>query len=616
MKRDSIFEKYIDGVTAFESGLVSSSQYILEDTLSLANEYHSETGNYHFCHIGILENLAKIYIHCKIEEKALLTLNIAKELEPDNLRILYRLFMFHLDTLPNEKLALQIYIEATNIYKKKGIYDINNELFKNFSIKGENIKKKRETDLIVDQNLKNERIEPQNLMKQLPIEILAEIFKRIDNTSLKNLLMVCKHWRSIILSSPLIIGIFRFKNDLTYNSLESYLRLFDKRILISEITVDQLSIDAQKTSQEFKIFKLLLASRLKTKTLNYSISNDFQHQLTKMIKESKSDLFNNLQKLNLNISVNYSAFAVLPSFLRFTTNLKILKITINSCKTNVNFFNFFRNSITLKKLQEIEIYSVNSDFISKPKLLQYLKTPNLKKATITAVKFSLIKHFLICSNGINHLKIINYPILDFIHDIDENIAELKNKLNSIERLEFINNYPSHKNHIVTQDMITKEVFKNLKSLSFEMTSLTNEELNYFIDCAKDTLEDLYILGKTHLDYGTINNRNLRIIFSLRYILENVPNIKRIRLNDSKITNSFFGFLLSEITDMKKPCHLEYLEIHCINMSTEMYLILLISIKEKLFIDHLKLYGKLEKSLYLLIKSPINKTIFRRVEFFT
>lgn len=617
MKRDPIFEKYIDGVTTFESGLVDSSRYLLEDTLTLAKEYQLETGKYHFCYIGILEKLSKIYIHCKLEEKALLVLNIAKELEPNNLRILYRLFMFHLNTLPNEKLALKVYIEASNIFKNKGMYDVNSELFKNFSIKGENIKRKRETDLIVDQNLENRRIKLQNLMKQLPIEILAEIIKKLDKKSYKNLLMVCKHWRFTILSSPFLISIFYFDKKLTYNLLESYLTLFDKKISISEITVKQLSIDLNKSSQEFKTFKLLLSSQLKTEILNYTISNAFQTQLVKMIKESKSDLFKKLQILRLNITPNYSSLIVLPSFLRFTTNLKILILEIQDLRRNEkNIHNIFKNTINLQRLKEIKIYCDYNYFISKTNLLKFIKVPNLKEVTISGFRFSLINHFLTYSNDLYYLKIINYPVKDFIYEIDEYFSNIEDKLNSIETLVFSKNFSSLKNYIIAQDMITTNFFKNLKEIKFEMSPLTNEELNYFIDCSKNTLENLYISGETNLYYDKIDdNNNSRDFFSLKYLLENIPNIKRIKLNDNRITNSFFAFLMLEVATMNKSFHLEYLEISGNNLTPESYSILILSIKEKLFIDHLKLYGKADETFNILFKDENVKNQIKEIEFF-
>lgn len=94
MIKDEIFELYIDGITALDSGLTTAAQYIFEDTLSLSENFHTETKSIHPIHTAILENLAKSCISNKNYDKALAALNKAREIEPNSLRILHRLFFF------------------------------------------------------------------------------------------------------------------------------------------------------------------------------------------------------------------------------------------------------------------------------------------------------------------------------------------------------------------------------------------------------------------------------------------------------------------------------------------------------------------------------------------
>ncbi|KAG0671502.1 hypothetical protein C6P40_003744 [Pichia californica] len=618
MKKDQIFEIYIDAITAFEAGLVSASQYLLEDTLALAEKYYSETLVYHHCHISILENLAKVYIFIKNHEIALEILHRARKIDPTNMRILYKLFMFHTQTLPDEKLALKIYLIASDLYNSSSIFDINNEIYKLFCNKGELIKNKRKSYLMIEENSQVTEIKPQNLVKQLPIEILAEIFKKLDSSTLINLLLVCKHWRTTILGSPQIVGMFNFKKGLTYKSLVAYLRLFDQRIYTSEIIIDQLTLISNKDSLEFDTFKLLLSSKLQTRTLTYKISNDFQNQLTKMIKLSKSHLFNNIENLNFLISSKSTALGVLPAFLQFTTNLRKLSIKLE----NINSRNItpiiFRNKVTLKKLEELEIQCKTFDYISKTKLHLFLDMPNLQSLVIDTISFSIIDSFLSNVKELKSLKILRYPIRELINvfDLDENCKRITEKFSKLEKLEFSNNDYHGGNYSITEEMSNRIEFKSLKTLSFQKTFVNTKELTYFLECSQNQLENLFIEGRPSLRYEVngVEHSISNPTFSLKRIIETIPHIKSIKLCDNKINPRIFSSMMFEIATLSKHYHLKYFEIAGEVSDVQTYTILFLSIKDKLSIDHLRLSGRPNEQLKLFIDIAIANGDVKRVDF--
>lgn len=612
MRKDNIFEKYIDGITAFESGLATASQYILEDAFILAEKFNKQTERNHPCYLNILEALSRVYIFFKRYEDALLVLNKVVDVEPNNLRVLYRLFFFHLETLPNEKEALKVYLRAMELHRIKGDYDLNDELYKKFSSKGELIKKNRQSFLLMEESSKIKAIQQQNLMKQLPIEILSEIFSLLDNESLLTLLSVCKSWRVTILESPYLIGRYKFDHNLTYSSLEKYLRLFDQKAPLSEVILDKLTIlSGDKASQQFKTFKLLLASKLQCKSLTYKIMDDFQAQLIKMIKDSNSHLFKNLIRLELDICEKYSSLFAIPAFLPFTTNLKSLVINIDLKYQNGSGGSLiFKNKIKLHKLQHLTIISKKNSYpLSTLNFEKYLDCPNVENVTLAACGLKLLLNLLEVLTKVKHLKLIKYSISDFMYLFTESSMNLE----YLEKLEFENAGYHTLVRDIPIELIETKPFASLKTLSFNKSLVSSTELNCYINCSKRTLQNLFLVSVSGILYHR-NGHNAMNVFNLKNVLESTTELDRFQLIDNRIDHSKFSALMMDIALLSKPIHLKYFEISSEILTSDTYLVLFLSIRGKLTIDHLKMYEKPNNQLKLFIDAAISDGSIKKVDY--
>lgn len=618
MIKDEIFESYVDGIIAFDSGLVTAAQYIFEDTLILSDNFYAKTQSYHPSHTAILENLAKSCISNKNYDKALVTLNRAREIEPNNLRILHKLFFFHADILPNEKLALEIYLAASEIYERLGEHDINNEIFKSMRHRGEMIKKDRKTYLLMKESSQYEKVEAQNLMKQLPIEILSEIFKLLNSSDLNNLLSVCKSWRMTILESPYLIGIFNFQRHLTYHTLESYLRLFDQKVPISEVTVDNIILNMSSMSEQRKIYKLLLASKLKCKSFNYTIDDDFKIPLTKMIKESKSQLFQNLIQLKINVLRKHGALNIIPLLLSFTSNLKILYIKIDLPRTRSRL-SIFKTKVRLPKLEELDICCrVTESLESMIDFPKYLDAPNLQKLSLESTLRPILYKFSKNTWKLKHLKLYKTSINGFLRDYLSENNTFCEYLEHLEKLEFEYCSVSSRSSDIPLELYERKPFASLKTLSFERSPVSMIELNCFLECTKATLNNLYICERPHLNYpdpfhGTTNDLPE---FSMKILLETMPHLERFKLSDDKINSSIFSTLMFEIAMLSKAVRLKFLEFSSEFLNYQHYMVLFLSIKGKLYIDHLRISCIPTPQLKTFIDKAILDGEVKKVETFS
>lgn len=617
MIKDETFELYIDGITALDSGLTTAAQFIFEDTLSLSENFHNKTKSIHPIHIPTLESLARSCISNKNYDKALAALNKAREIEPDSLRILNKLFFFHADILPNEKLALEVYLSASELQGRLDENGINTKIFKSMRRRGEMIKKDRKTYLLMKESSNNDKIEAQNLMKQLPIEILSEIFKLLTPYDLNNLLSVCKSWRMTILESPYLIGVFKFQRYMTYHSLESYLRLFDQKVPISEITVDNIRINVDDIYEHRRIFKLLLASKLKCKCLEYTIGDDYKVPFTKMIKESKSDLFQNLIQLQMNVLKKHSALGVVPSILSFSSNLKILSIKVDLPRTRSRLL-VFKTKVKLPKLEQLDLCCrVTESVETMIDFPRFLDAPNLQKLILESTLRPILTKFTSNSWRLKHLKLYKASINGFLRDFLDEGNKLSDYLENLEELEFESCSISSRSSDIPLELLECKPFASLKTLAFERSSVSMTELNCFFECTKATLNNLYICDRPYLTYPEPFHAmtNERPDFNLKALLETMPHLEKFKLSDDRINSSIFSTMMFDIAMLSRPIRLKLFEISSEYLSYQNYMVLFLSIKGKLFIDHLRICCPPTPQLNTFIERAILDGEVKRVETF-
>lgn len=574
---DDIFEGLIDGIHAFESGLVNAALYILEDTLIKTDQFYEENGIHHESRINIQMQLAKVYIWLRQFQKAVDILKSALESSPENVPVLYRLFLLYSDAYPNEKMALKVYLRAESVMKENGSLDCNHRIYKNFVTRGEKIKCKRQSFFMFKDD--TEEIDKQNLMKQLPIEILSNIFSMLDPKSLINLLLTCKGWRSTILESPHLIGAFTLSRDITFKKLQSYLRLFDQKVSTSEIILDELSI-AFNSRDELPLMKLLLSSGLRSKSLNIEIREAIQPQICTLIKESKPLLFTQQTHLSITIEKEAQSISFVDNILPMMTNLQTLYISFRNLSSPKQ-----KSSSPLIDLPRLRFLNIKNEgkHDQVERFVFALTIHNVESLTIDTRSTNIFLKCIRTANKLKHLKMRMIPIELFLYDFMIEGRPGYERVKELETLEF-DTCPSSVDHIFGPRVQFKE-FNNLRVLKFRNSQITVTTIEAFFKTCKKSLKELDVLEKSLLSYKGSNTNN-NGTFSLKNVLETCTGLEELHITDNKINSSNFTQIAFDIAMLTRPMKLNCLELSNSSIPSSSYIVLFLSIKTKLTIKRM------------------------------
>jgi hypothetical protein len=586
---DAIFEKYIDAITLYESGLNTAAKFIYEDLLQDCVDFKTQTGSYHPKHINVIEQTTKVYLATKSFDSLLNLYETALNIDPENIRILQKLFYYYTDYVPNEKSALLTFLKASKVIEKTGGFHPDYLIFKEFRPKGEAIeKKRRNNEFLSIENQEMSSISRQSLMGNLPTEILIHIFKRLDVKSLINLVCVCKGWRFTILESPQLVSLFSFRRALSFESLQSYLRLFDNKVPISEIVWSNINIITYDKKKDAKLFKLLLTSGLQSRSLifNIAISNDTN--IAKIIKDFNSPFFANLVELHLKIGINEDYSDFLNLFLPTVTNLISLRITsLNRSGKNKDLKNLnLKNKILFPFLEELNL--INFDDRKCFPIYSFLS--NIELPNLHTLKFSItdqrnLFQILESVNGIKRLELNGSSVARFIKNfLVKNNGSYKRLIN-IETLIFIN-CPHEEDIPTARDF---NILPNLKTLIFHNLMEGNRIIKIFQKACSSTLTKLHILAGSEFLFNTsISNRTNANKFSLKDTLLGFPKLSNFKLQSPRITVDIFSTMMYELAMLSETIKLKYFEISNPRLMAQQYLLLFLSMKDKLLIDTLKL----------------------------
>lgn len=615
MPIDTILEKYLDGQSAYESGYTAGSIYLLEETLELAKQYSEANNRKHKICNELIEVLTNAYITNKTPGKAVTLLSEQLNEDSENIRALYKLFMLYLDVDPDERLALQYYIKASKMSKAKDFeYTADYEIWKLMEFKAKSFIGKREMEYLMIMNEDIERpCERQHLMKQLPIEVVKLILSYLDHKSLYQILKVCKGWRSTILESPLLIGSYNFTGSLTFEKLRKFIRLFDQKVSISDITLDKLDICIKNEEEHTKLLKLLLKCKLKTKALNLSLFKHEKSINTEIIRKSDSQIFDKLLKLNLSSFLSDKLLITIVSILKRTKNLRSLAITFEE---DDQYKGLSLKSLLLPELVEFEIHYkwIDDDRYTR-EFARSLNMPNLKSLKIEASNFSAVLDLLRSPLKLKSLDLIYQRPASFVNDVLlASSPEIVQKLKYLENLSFNKSFER-----VDEFPLTVEIHSlpNLKKLKFEATTLSTLELDIFLKSCRPTLQSLEILERSRISYKNLsqtnradalmgerrNHRNGDIMFfDLNYILKSFPKLRCFRLTDSSISQEMFSKMFFDFALLDEIVTLDYMEIHNSYCKIQNTMMMLLSMRDKVFVKHLKILPKIDNTLLQFVES--------------
>jgi tetratricopeptide (TPR) repeat protein len=591
MPFDQVFERYLDGLASQEAGLSTTAMYVFEDALAKADAYQLINSEYHPQHTSILELLGSCYLNNKRETDAFALLSRAMEMEPDNIRILYRLFNYHLTTSPNEKAALAIFLRAESTMNDLKRKHKDMSIFKMFEAKGLALKKKRNTDSI----LQEENVDKQNMMKQLPLEIIYTVMSHLDERSLQKLLSICKGWRSTILESPLLIGAYRINGRLTVEKLQRYLRLFDQKVSTSDIVVEALNLEMNYPATDAKLTKLLLAARLRTKQMRLQGGVEFYQTIPKMIKDSKSRVFSDLMELSLDVHDKDLTFDTISSVLGLTNRLRVLCLRITRISPQIKGTS---KTVALNELHRLSIHFNGTDMIPAAEaFFQSLDYPNLQSVIFMGGVPSGLKVALNKVNNLKSLKLCSYSAPKFVTQYLLRGNADFDMIKNIEKLEIVGQLSQSQINTIDATILASAelpVFNKLKTLVFKDINVTCTVLEIFLDTCKNTLRNLYILGITSIEYmshttnpmGTIPRTN-RAAFNVKYILQTAPRLTRFRFTDKQMGLNEFTQAMFEIATLTKPIKLELFEFSNDKLKAQDHVLQFLSIKDKLTIKHVR-----------------------------
>ena len=628
MPFDALFEKYLDGLSAYESGYISGSIYLLEDLLEEVKKYYNEQNKLNKLHFKIVDALSNAYISNRDFKKAVSLMNEYLELDPDNLRILYKFFTLYHDFDINERLALKYYLKVSDISKTDNFEsNVDYEVWKLIEFKGKALIQKRKADLML--NLDNDSTKPidkQNLMKQLPIEVLKKIFDQLDNRSLVNILRVCKGWRNTVLESPLLISSYALKSYITLEQLKSYYRLFDQKVSLSDIVIEKFSLEGL---DEVKILKSLIKSTIQVKQLCLSFEDDTNKEFINLVTNPNAILITNLLELKISSDSCQPIIEFVVPLLQNTKNLRKLEIFIlypfydEEEEVDEDEIDDPKGTIVLDKLEKFTISYTkrNPDGVNISKISKVLVMPNLKQIF---VDMSLVEPFLPyfkTPTKLRSLSIARHHINTFFSIVTH--PDLSQKFRYLENLEFGDRAFNYTRSIPIG--FNPPILPSLKRILFHNTNVNALEIDVLLNSCKSTLEELVIQNDLNnssnlynIHYPAMGTRrndrpNEPLRFDFNYILKSLPKLKKFTLTDRNIPEKFFTKMFMDIALLDRPYHLDYLEIFNQTCTEQVTILMLLSMRDKLFVKHLIIAPKISGTLKPFIELAISSGQIGKIE---
>lgn len=598
MPFDEVFERYLDGVASYESGRSKTALYILEDALVKAENYHTNNKKYHPNHRQILELLLACYKGSKeSEEDADKVISKAIKIDSKNLRTLNRAFNYY-ESLHEEKIALAIYSRAEKIVEKAKLRHKDIAIYKLFEQKGKTLKMKRETDSI----LNKPNIDKQGMMKQLPLELIYLIMSKLDEHSLRTMLLICKGWRSTILESPLLIGAYQIQGILTTNKLERYLRLFDQKVSTANIMVQSLTLQPERVAFESNLLKILFTSRLRAKSMKLGGDTNLLLAIPKMIREKKTAIFSDLIDLTIQLSRTEASWVSIHSILGQTKRLRSLSLEMN---TSYLMDGTFVPVVPLPGLQTLSIRVRMSSFPGLEQLLNHLEYPNLQNLIWSASDISPLEIVLSKDCHLKSLKLNYISANSLLLSFFNANSNLFNKIKSIEKLEIADTSQHFDASANSTALINLKVvtFPRLKTLIFQNSHISSLQFEIFLDACKNTLKKLVIsesledlLVDRQLPLMGSTPRIRRSSFNIVYILETLPKLNSFQFKAREMSVQGFTKSMHLIATMKKSVKLNFFEISGHRILPSEHVIQFMAIKDKIFVNHLRIECSLDATL--------------------
>lgn len=579
-ENNEIFDRYVSATTAFHTGLTAGAEFLLQDLVLKCEVYLKNTGERHDLHTSILDLLAKISLNNKDYEGGIRYIKLILDIDPDSIRAYYRLFQLQLDVFADEKEALKIHMNACEVIERRGRSHPDYTLFKAMKHRGDKIKLKRSTFFILEETA----IVADNLFKVLPIEVVSNIMKLLENEDKINMLHVCKGWRASILSSPQLISLYTIPGYLTTNKLLSFLRLFDQLSPLTEIILEELRIHL---STEARLLRLLLSSQIKCKKLFVNISGTSKLLGKVLVDEGRFGFLANVQYLSLEVETS-GCLEFVAGILRLCTNLRQLSIVLSYTSTNVEKVQFDQ-PILLPYVQEI--YWESSDrCLDTAWFIEKLEFKNVISAKV-------VKNGTILLRKLKRLTSIELIGSEFVSNANMLFGKDEIDMSRVESIAFVNCHRANRNELIVKE----NSIPRLKSLRISLTRIRDKDFMDIYNKCRGTLESIELSGELGFNSGSTNFDSLiePAKLDLKLILENSPKLRRVVL-DSNMKPSIFVDSVIDIARCDRLIHLDYFRVNSSLLQTRDLILFVVMIKGKLIIDEIAfpIRNKIELSDFL------------------
>lgn len=549
---DSIYNRYIDAVIAFESGLILGAQYILEDLLTDYESHHDSNEN--LSQVDIMIKLSNVYICLKHYTKAIEILQKAIQIDPENLRVLGKLFKIYKDLTHNERSAIDIYVEMDKIINNNGGDSMSDyPIYQSIKYMAIELQKKNSAYMLLKYE-NNDKVNTlqQNLTKQLPTELVYLIMSFLDLESLFNATLVCKDWRNVLLSLPSLFGSFIFKKPVGTTQLETFLRIFDQKADMSKVILPKLFLMNASLSNEISFLKVLLGSKILTNNLTYYLKYDFPPKLKTLAEASGSKFFKEINTLTLVSDVS-AYFKSIPKILSIISNIKILDLKIFGIYNSNEGEEIFKNQIDLLNIVQISILSHFNLKKEMKLLIDKLYTPNIKRILIENLYLEgIILKLCKMSKNFSQICFTNISLSEFFRDVinHDDIDKIPN-YESLKVMKFFSCQPVLFRDQLIRNPIIK--FPNLRHILFKDCKIFLNDFKNVLKTCNLSLEQLTIINPSFA-YG---RRSPTQIFRLIDIFEMLPRLKIFKLIDENCFDDDFEKLLKEVLISNKIYTFDY-----------------------------------------------------------
>ncbi|CAG9797400.1 unnamed protein product [Chironomus riparius] len=359
-------------------------------------------------------------------------------------------------------------------------------------------------------------------MDSVPDEVLLDIFNYFDGKCLKNVMLICKRWHSLITQSASTMRMLPLKYSSIIQSDEMFVHNFHSLNIqhISNVNFSKSIFEALgNTVQCIEISYCILSPRdLKVISSSFINLNFLSLTKVKLFKdpvESESDILTNEKSLILNKLI---LLKVDHEILDYMQSIQSQKIEIIDCHENAvnqeSLINFISHQKHLTSLNIGEMnYNINVFFHQN--IAEFCKF-RLKKF-----------HSLFCSNH-SHVHQFEDNFISFLESQSKNLENVKISGRSL---------PPSIYKFVVSSLI------NMHTLEIDASSVPQENSFY-----ENMARNLSI--KSLIIYSTVTKHNFN---GLKGLLSHYPCIEKLNLMDTDefVANDLFHSIAYFLTNLKE-----------------------------------------------------------------